>query len=297
MLYITGITGHSGRWLFERLKKENYSGPIRCVVRKNSDIAYLKHNKLNIETVVGDITDKDFLEKTMKSVEIVLHIAGINLVQNIIEAAIYNKVPWAICINTTGRFSKYKSASADYIRIEDDLLRKRDIINLTIVRPTMIYGSSLDRNIYKLVDYIYKHKFFPMFGKGKNLMQPVYAKDLGNAYYDIIKNSQKTLNKEYNLAGSKPHKYVDIVRIVSKVIKRKTIIIKLPLWFSIIAAKVYNAINRNALISVEQVLRMQEDKAFDYSLATKDFGYNPISFEEGIMFEIEDYLNQKVITR
>jgi len=44
-------------------------------------------------------------------------------------------------------------------------------------------------------------------------------------------------------------------------------------------------------IKAEQVLRLNEDKNFDYSDAKDDFGYNPISFSEGIRIEIEEIRN------
>lgn len=291
MLYVTGITGHTGRWFLDRLKKENYSGKIRCLVRENSDTELLDKSGLNIEKVYGSLEDKELLEKSMEGVETIVHIASIYFSNNVIEAAIKNNVKWAILVHTTGRFSKYKSASEEYIRIEDGLLKKRNQIGITVLRPTMIYGSSQDRNMYKLVDYLYRHKFFPMFGKGQNLMQPVHAKDLGYAYYDVLVNKDKTFNKEYNLPGKYPIQYIELVKCVSKTLGRKNIIIKLPLWFSILSAKIYNAIDKNAIISVEQVLRMQEDKDFIFEAATEDFGYDPLSFQEGIKGEVEEYLN------
>jgi nucleoside-diphosphate-sugar epimerase len=208
-----------------------------------------------------------------------------------VDAAVRNRVEWVILVHTTGRYSKYKSASAEYIQIEDDILRMRDRIGITVLRPTMIYGSSRDRNMYRLVDYLYRHRFFPMFGSGENLMQPVHARDLGNAYYDVISNESSTLNKEYNLPGKQALPYIDLVRTVSQALGRKTVILRIPLWVSVAAAKVYNALDRNAIISVEQVLRMQEDKAFDYGDAARDFGYSPIAFEEGILDEVSEYLD------
>jgi nucleoside-diphosphate-sugar epimerase len=147
--------------------------------------------------------------------------------------------------------------------------------------------------MFKLVGYLYRHKFFPMFGEGNNLMQPVHAKDLGNAYYDVIVNKDKTFNQNYNLSGKEPIKYIDLVRCVSETLNRKNIIVKIPLSLSVLAAKIYNALNKNAIISVEQVLRMQEDKAFRYEKATKDFGYSPLSFEDGIKGEVQEYLNSR----
>ena len=40
-------------------------------------------------------------------------------------------------------------------------------------------------------------------------------------------------------------------------------------------------------VKAEQILRLNEDKVFDFSKAHDEFGYSPISFEEGIGHEIE----------
>lgn len=293
MLYVTGITGHTGSWFLDRLIKENYKGKIRCLVRKTSDTRQLDNSSLDIEKVYGSLEDKEFIQNSMAGVETVLHISSIHFSNNVIDAAIKNNVKWVILVHTTGRYSKYKSASTEYIDIEEGILKKRDKIGITILRPTMIYGSSQDRNMYKLVDYLYRHKFFPMFGKGNNLMQPVYARDLGYAYYDVLLNKDKTFNKEYNLPGKEPIKYIDLVRCVSETLGTKNIIVKIPLWFSILSAKIYNAIDKNAIISVEQVLRMQEDKNFNYEAATEDFNYSPVSFNEGIKDEVAEYIHRR----
>ncbi|PLR76032.1 hypothetical protein CU633_17895 [Bacillus sp. V3-13] len=291
MLFVTGITGHTGKWFLNRLAAEKYPGKIRCLVREGSNTTLLDNSGLNVEKVYGSLEDTGLLESTMAGVETVVHISSITFSNNVMDAAIKNNVKWAILVHTTGRYSKYKSASEEYIKIEDGILKKRDQIGITVLRPTMIYGSSGDRNMYKLVDYLYRHKFFPIFGKGENLMQPVHAKDLGNAYYDVLTNRDRTFNKEYNLSGEEPIKYLDLVKCVSETLQRKNTIVKIPLSISILAAKIYNAINKNAVISVEQVLRMQEDKDFDYDEAAWDFGYSPLSFQEGIKGEVQEYLN------
>ena len=97
-------------------------------------------------------------------------------------------------------------ASADYIRIEDELIRKYQ--NLTILRPTLIYGSSGDRNMWRQIKAIDKNFFFPMIGTGKNLFQPVHARDLGNAYFDVIKSRNQVLASS-NLSGGDEVEYGD----------------------------------------------------------------------------------------
>jgi nucleoside-diphosphate-sugar epimerase len=291
MILVTGITGHSGKWFVRRLINENYLGKIRCIVRIDSDTSIIDKSGLNIEKIYADLKNDKIIESAMSGVKYLIHIASISYSEKLINIAIIKKVEWAILVHTTGKYSRYKSAAEEYNRIEDKILKKRSKIGITILRPTMIYGSSRDRNMYKLIDYLYNHKFFPIFGNGNNLMQPVHAKDLGNAYFDVLVNKKKTFNKEYNLSGKNPIRYIDLVRLISKNINKKNVIIKVPFFISLAGAKIYNLLSTNAQISVEQVYRMQEDKDFTYDNAKIDFGYSPISFKDGIKEEVLEYMN------
>ena len=86
---------------------------------------------------------------------------------------------------------------------------------------------------------------------------------------------------------------IDLVKTVSNNIGKNNIIIKIPLRISIIAVKIYNSFIKKAPVSVEQVYRMQEDKDFKHDDAKKDFGYNPMSFKEGIKIEVKQYLEKR----
>ena len=290
MLLITGATGHSGKWFIRNLEAEHYKGKIKCVVRSLDKTDFLKKTNLDLEFVVGDLEDPKLLEKAMEGVETVVHIAGILFSKGIVEAGRKNNVQWFILVHTTGRFSKFRSASENYIQIEDKLIEEHS--NITILRPTMIYGSSMDRNMWKLIKFIKRFKFFPLFGRGTNLMQPVHAKDLGKAYFDVMMNKEKTLNQQYDLSGKEAISYKEILKIVSKKLEKKTVFVYIPLWISLAGAYIYNLIWRGkAIISVEQVMRLMEDKAFCHDKAKRDFGYGPTSFQEGIDDEIQELLN------
>ncbi len=299
MLYVTGLTGHSGKWLLKRLEKEKYPETVRVVMRQSkeadpSKYEIFEHSPLKLEFAVGDLTDPSFLEKSLAGVDTLIHIASIHHSALLMNAAVKKQVRRAILVHTTGRFSKFKSASAEYIETEDAILTLRDQIDITVLRPTMIYGSSGDRNMYRLITYLARHRFFPLFGSGSNLMQPVHARDLGNAYYDVLMNPDKTRNKEYDLSGKKPITYRDIILCISRELNRKILLIPVPFQLSLLAAKLYNFLFRSrAIISVEQVLRMREDKAFSHEAAARDFGYNPVSFEEGIREEVQEFLTGK----
>jgi nucleoside-diphosphate-sugar epimerase len=287
MLLVTGSTGHSGRYFFENLVKDNYQGKIRCLVRENSNIEYLEECPLDIEFMSGDLYDKDFLEKALVGAATVLNISGIFFSKDIVKIGTKLGVSWFILIHTTGRYSKFKSASAEYIDTEDALLSKYK--NLTILRPTMIYGSSRDQNMWKLIKFINSFKIFPVFGSGENLMQPVFAHDLADAYLLVLNSKEITFNKQYNLSGKEPISYISLLKTVAVGLKKKTIFIHFPIWLCLFGAYIYNFIFRSkAIITVEQIQRMNEDKAFSWAEAGEDFGFSPMSFSEGVKFEIEE---------
>jgi len=289
-LLVTGASGHSANYFFKKLKEENYNKKIKCLIRKNSQIEHLKCYDLNLEFIYTDFDDISSLKTSMAGVKTVLHIAHINLSEKILQAGRELGVNWFICVHTTGRYSKFKSASAGYIDVEDRLLKEYS--NLTILRPTMIYGSSRDANMWKLINFIYKYKLSPVIGSGKNLMQPVLAQDLGNAYFNVLKNQKNTFGKQYNLSGGDEISYISLLKEVALALEKKVYFIHLPIWICLIGVYLMNKVLGSRFpISVEQVQRMNEDKVFSFEDAYKDFGYSPMIFKDGIRIEVDEFVN------
>ena len=288
-LLVIGASGHTAKFFFERLSKENYQKKIKCLIRSHSQVDHLKCYDLNLEFIYVDFDEIDSLKTSMKGVKILLNIAGIEVSEKIVRAGTEVGVNWFICVHTTGRYSKFKSASVGYIEIEDRLLKNYS--NLTILRPTMIYGSSRDQNMYKLIKYIHKSMFFPVFGNGNNLMSPVHAQDLGDAYYDVFQNRNTTFGKQYNLSGKLDITYISILKETASALKKKVFFIHLPIWFCLVATYLMNFVLRSrSPISVEQVLRMKEDKVFSWKDAYADFGFSPMSFKDGIRLEVDEFM-------
>lgn len=292
-ILITGLTGHTGSWLLKELEDNDYNNEIHTIVRKSSDTYLIDKSKLKIVKHVGDLNDAKFLNVVSQDMDIILHIASINNSLAILEAAVKNNVKWFIGVHTTGMFSKYKIASEGYINIENEIKEKfSDKIDITLLRPTMIYGSSKDHNMYKLIKFVDKSPVFPVFGLGKNLMQPVHAKDLGKAYYDVLMNEKITKNKDYNLSGKNAITYKELVKTVARELNTNLTFIHIPIKLSYWLARLGEKMP-GFPINSEQVLRMQENKKFGHINAKKDFNYNPLSFEKGILSEIKEYKEKR----
>jgi len=65
-------------------------------------------------------------------------------------------VSQGIFVNTTGIFSKFRSASEGYKAIESKMSQFfiQNRTKFVIVRPTMIYGNGKDSNVGKIILYL-----------------------------------------------------------------------------------------------------------------------------------------------
>lgn len=294
MLLVTGITGHTGRYFLQELINHKYEGPIRCIVRETSDTSMLDNSGLNIEKVYGDIHNEAFLDEVTKGVDEIVHIINIRHTLRVLKAAIKNDVKRIVSVHTTGIYSKFRIASEEYVIIEKkikDILSKNDI-SMTILRPTMIYGDVCDRNMSKFIKMVDRFKIFPVINHGKSLIQPVNARDLGKAYYDVLMMPVEKAKSEYILSGEMPITMLEAFKLISNNLGKKTTFISFPLGFGVIMARVLKGITLGKIDYVERVQRMSEDRSFSHEEATADFGYKPESFEVGIAREVKEYLGR-----
>ena len=291
-LMVTGATGQTINCFFDRLRKEKFDKKIICLLRSSSNLNNIDSRELDVDFRFCDFNSVNSLKNAMHGIKTVLHAAHISLSEKIIEAGNLVGVEWFICVHTTGRFSRFRNSSQEYIRIENNILR--DHKNVTILRPTLIYGNKLDRNMWKLISKLHRSKFFPIFGNGENLFQPVNSIDLGNAYYDVIDHKNNTFGKEYNLSGRDILSYNSILNLITERLNNKVFFVKVPNLICVLIVYVLNKLPKKIYrcpVKVEQVLRMREDKIFSYKDASIDFNYSPISFKDGINLEIDNYID------
>jgi uncharacterized protein YbjT (DUF2867 family) len=298
MILVTGITGKSGTWFLRRLieeKEKVKDAKFRVIVRNSSDVKLIDSSGLQMEKVFGDLHDDSFVEKSMENVSTVLHIAGIHSSLTVVKAAMKNNVKRLILVHTTGIYSKYKCASAEYIEIEkqiENIISSRNI-DLTILRPTMIYGRTSDKNVIIFIKMVDRFRFFPVVNHANYLLQPVHEKDLGDAYYQVLVNASVTKNKNYILSGKEPILLIDMLKIIGDYLEKKNTFISIPFPIAYLGAYGLYLLTIGKVDYREKVQRLVEPRVFEHSEASVDFGYSPMNFKEGVKDEILEYKLQK----
>jgi nucleoside-diphosphate-sugar epimerase len=224
-----------------------------------------------------------------------VHISSIRDSRLLVSTALSAGVRRLILVHTTGIYSKYKEAGEEYRQIDAEVERlcKEAGASLTILRPTMIYGDLRDGNLSTFIKMVDKLRLFPTVNGAKYELQPVWCGDLGRAYYQVMMNPMTTENKNYDLSGGRPIMLIDMFKVIANQLGVRNKFISVPFWIAYSGAWVIYILSIGNKDMREQVQRLVEPRAYSHEAATKDFGYEPLNFEDGIKSEIKMYLNMK----
>ena len=287
---VTGITGHTGRFFLQELIKNNYQGCVRCLVRETTDTSILDNSGLNISKIVGDKTRSDSLEKLIDGAEIVVHIANIQQSPDVVRICKKNGVERLILVHTTGIYSKYKMASAEYKEIEASVreLLVDSSLDVTILRPTMIFGDMCDHNIHKFIRMVDKLPLMPEINHGEGRLQPVNARDLGKAYYQAMM-ALHLPEYDYVVSGECSITMHELFELIGLYLGKKVHFINCPMGVGVFLAKVLKTVTFGRIDYVEKVLRMGENRDYGHDAAARDFLYSTEEFKTGLAREVVVY--------
>lgn len=191
-----------------------------------------------------------------------------------------------VAVSTTSRFTKIASSSeverafvADVISAEEKLQRwaADNAIFWTILRPTLIYGFQMDKNVSTIAKFIERFHFFPTLGKATGLRQPVHARDVAAACRAAVARVESR-NRAYNVSGAEVLTYREMVERIFQALAKRPRLVAIPLWLFGLAVAVLRVLPRYRSWSAAMAERMNQDMAFDHEAATRDLGYAPQRF-------------------
>ena len=281
-IFVTGATGFTGSRTVSLLLKNGFD--VRCLYRASSDRSSLSDP--NIEWALGDVSDTQSLTSAMQGADVLVNIVslGFGHADSIIRAAKDAGIKRAIFISTTAIFTQL-NASSKKVRVAAELAVENSGLDFTILRPTMIYGSPCDRNMWRLIKFMRVSPIVPIFGDGKYLQQPIYVDDVAAAVLGCLK-ADITISKSYNIAGKHALTYNEVIDTLAKAMSKRVWKLHIPSKPVVGLLKLFEKLRIPFPIKAEQVLRLNENKNFSYAEAQTDFGFSPLSFEEGIRLEL-----------
>jgi len=313
---VTGAPGWLGNSLVKGLLKKNID--VRCLVLEGLDLTELE--KLKVDIVKGDITNKSTLPKATKDIDVVIHCAGIihpkkikqlydiNYLgtKNLIDSAIYSGVKRFVYVSSNSPLGTNKSRTILFK--EDDPYRpykhygkskmlaeqyvnkmvKQDKIDTVILRPCWFYGPNQplrQTTFFKMIK-----KGNPLvFGDGKNLRSMTY---IDNSVQALILAATKTCasGQTYWIADKKPYSTIEIYETIADLLNVELKPRYIPKFVSTMFELLDNLLQALGLYvkEVHVAGEMDKDIACNIEKAEKELGYKPeVSLKQGMKNSIK----------
>lgn len=315
-ILVSGGTGFVGSNLVEALLTRGYD--VRCLVRKSSNTCFLE--RIGAELAYGDITDSFSVRNALEGVAVVFHLAGIlgkwgvpskiyekihvGGTKTMVETCIEQGVSRLIHCSTSGVLGPINDPPADEgwlynpsnmyeiakTRAEKMVLNHRKELDVTIIRPGLVYGPR-DMHTLSLFKSIKNRRFF-IIGDGEALLHPTFVEDLNQGFVLCLEN-KKSIDEIYLIVGDRYVTVNEFINVVSKTLNLKTYWMHIPIRVADLLAGISelagSALGLEPPLTYSRVKFFTENRAFSYSKIGQDLGYKPIKLEEGIKKTINWY--------
>ncbi|MEK7306133.1 MAG: NAD(P)H-binding protein, partial [Nitrospirota bacterium] len=210
---------------------------IRAFVRSYEKGAELQKKGCNLS--LGDIKDKESIERALDGITTVYHLIGIRreIGRDTFEETNYKGTKNLVDVmraKGVGRlvFISIVKVSPDsksrYLlskwRAEEAI--RASSLKHTIFRSTVIYGPGGEA-FTNLADIVRSAPVVPVIGSGRYLMQPLYVKDLVSVLVRCLEDDQ-TINETFEIGGPEAMEFDRVLDEMARVFGKKRIKLHLP---------------------------------------------------------------------
>lgn len=329
MILVTGATGFIGSHLIERLILKEKNKKIVCFVRKNEknkeQVRFLEEKGCKI--FYGDLLDEKSLEKALKGIKKVFHLAAIarpmNIpkpvyfevnvkgTKNLLEACKKNKIKKIIFVSSMSIFgysrdnkplienspkipvSDYGESKKQGENLAHEFCKKNKI-KIVFIRPPMVFGPK-DYQFLKLFKGI-KTGFFPLLKKGQAKFEFCYVENLVEGILLADKNGKNL--EAYNISDGKTYTTGEVFNKIAELENSK--LIKMPVglfkFSGYILEKIYSLFGKRSPFNSGTAEWMTNDNVMDISKAKRDLKYKQIiPLEESLKRTIKWYKKERLL--
>ncbi|MBE2256504.1 MAG: NAD-dependent epimerase/dehydratase family protein [Ignavibacteria bacterium] len=250
--FITGATGFVGSHLADKLLEKGYE--VYCLKRSSSSTKWLDGK--NINYVNGDLFSNEVLEKTIKEMDYVFHVAGVvkakskegfekgnnlatkNLIEitykvnpgikkfvHISSLAAAGPTPTDKPLTEEDKCEPITTYGVTKRQAELEVLKYADKMNVTIIRPPAVFGP---RDTEILVYFkTFQSGLNSVIGFGEKYLSLVYVEELVDGII-LAAESENSNGQIYFICMDKAYNWDEIGSLTSKVLNKKAIKLALP---------------------------------------------------------------------
>jgi len=151
-------------------------------------------------------------------------------------------------------------------------------IPLLLLRPTMIYGCGMDRNVSRLAGMAMRRGVIPLAGGATGLRQPVHADDLADLAVRALQVSPP-LDMASPACGGSTLTYREMTERIAAAVPRRVRLLKLPEGLMAALVHVRALLPVSGSVNAEMVRRQNRDLVFDDSSLRQALDWSPRPFQ------------------
>jgi len=150
-------------------------------------------------------------------------------------------------------------------------------IPLLLLRPTMIYGCGMDRNVSRLAGMALRRGVIPLAGGATGLRQPVHADDLADLAVRALQGSPP-LDIASPACGGSTLTYREMAERIAATVPRRVRLLNLPQGLMVALVRARALLPGSGSVNAEMVRRQNRDLVFDDSALRQALGWTPRPF-------------------
>ncbi len=244
------------------------------------------------ETISGDMTDPESLDRACQGMDGVLHLAALTHscnnaeyfrinrqgTQNLINACKRNAVRRFIFISSAA--GNRDGGAYSLSKLESEELVCESELQWIILRPSEVYGPQMKEGIGELISWVKNLKFIPVVGDGSYCMSPVYIDDVVEAIAQIVVNPD-LINQKLNLCGPEIIPFREVIDRLSRYLEVRRNKVFIPVWIARLGVSLASLMKLGSF-TPDQISRLLCKKDQDISQTATVISYSPRKLEEGL---------------
>lgn len=245
--------------------------------------AWSRYPQAELQGVMWQQADLSEVYQIDETVTHLVHLAPLALLASVLEHAHPMRV---IAISTCSVRHKASSTSQAERRLAQRLKNAEEQVitvarrkghQLTLLRPTMLYGAGRDGTIAILQKFAQRFGFLLVPGKALGLRQPVHVADVAQAVIGCIEHDG-TIGKCYELGGRGQMTLRQLAERVLVDNGKRPRVYSMPLWVLRLAVYIVRTLKIRTDWDVGLLDRARQNQTVDNRPAINDFGYDPRPF-------------------
>jgi len=266
---IFGATGQIGKYCIRRLVRNNYK--VIAVTRNAHQKGYILKTQapigyLDIEE--ASILDEEKINHLLSNADVCVNLVGIfhekgkfdtfykihtefpDRISKICKEKNVNLIHVSALALDKAKNSKYAQS-----KINGERKIRENFDRATIIKPSIIFSVD-DKLSTRFMSFLSLFPIFPLYYNGVTKFTPIHASDIAELIFNVI--SREIVSKDIEAIGPEILTLKEILQILSKCIKKKRLLLPIPLFLAKISA-IFFELFPNPLLTLDQLRLLKYD--------------------------------------